>query len=76
MQFTSYINNLHPTKYSSIYRDLEKLVETALPLWDQCLAQYQGYRSIYGAGRHTPRIVPDNAEYVFLCGSDYVAILI
>jgi hypothetical protein len=68
VKFTSYINNLHPTKYSSIYNDIEKLIETALPLWDQCLAQYQGYRNIVGAGRHDPRIVPDNAELVFLCG--------
>ncbi|KAJ9162213.1 glucose-methanol-choline oxidoreductase [Coniochaeta hoffmannii] len=62
VKFSSYINNLHPTKYSSIYKDIEKLIEVALPLWDQCLAQYQGYRTIVGAGRHHPRIVPDNAD--------------
>ncbi|KAH8907514.1 hypothetical protein BR93DRAFT_977434 [Coniochaeta sp. PMI_546] len=60
--FSSYINNLHPTKYFSIYKGIEKLIETALPLWDQCLAQYQGYRNIVCAGRrHDPRIVQDNA---------------
>ncbi|OAL06822.1 hypothetical protein IQ06DRAFT_311930 [Phaeosphaeriaceae sp. SRC1lsM3a] len=37
VKFTSYINNLHPTKYPELYRTIEKLVETALPLWDQCL---------------------------------------
>lgn len=37
VRFTSYVNNLHPTKYPEIYRALEKLVETALPAWDQCL---------------------------------------
>lgn len=67
VKFTSYINNLHPTKYSAIYKNIEKLIEIALPLWDQCLAQYQGYHSMVGAGRHNPRIVPDNAEYVFPC---------
>jgi hypothetical protein len=67
VKFSSYINNLHPTRYSSIYKDIEKLIETALPLWDQCLGQNQGYRYIAGAGRHNPRIVPENAEYVFLC---------
>ncbi|KAH7402048.1 hypothetical protein DE146DRAFT_452216 [Phaeosphaeria sp. MPI-PUGE-AT-0046c] len=49
VKFTSYINNLHPTKYPEIYRTIEKLVETALPLWDQCL-RYQC------AGRQEPRI--------------------
>lgn len=37
VQFTSYINNLHPTKYADIYRTIEKLIEKALPMWDQCL---------------------------------------
>ncbi|KAF7908155.1 uncharacterized protein EAF01_003910 [Botrytis porri] len=38
VKFTSYINNIHPTKYPEIYRTIEKLVETTLPLWNQCLA--------------------------------------
>lgn len=42
LRFTSYINNLHPTKYPEIYRAIEKLVETSLPLWDQCLAMSLG----------------------------------
>jgi hypothetical protein len=37
VKFTSYINNLHPTKYPDIYRTIERLIETALPMWDQCL---------------------------------------
>lgn len=37
VKFTSYINNLHPTKYPEIYQAIERLVETALPMWDQCL---------------------------------------
>ncbi|KAI0546140.1 hypothetical protein F4679DRAFT_558597 [Xylaria curta] len=37
VKFTSYINNLHPTKYPEIYSAIEKLVEKALPMWDQCL---------------------------------------
>ncbi|CAI4213483.1 unnamed protein product [Parascedosporium putredinis] len=40
VRFTSYINNLHPTRYPEIYRTLEKLVECALPIWDQCLFRY------------------------------------
>ncbi|KFY31568.1 hypothetical protein V493_00997 [Pseudogymnoascus sp. VKM F-4281 (FW-2241)] len=41
VKFTSYINNLHPTKYPSIYRTIEKLVDTVIPAWDQFLATHQ-----------------------------------
>ncbi|ELR05446.1 hypothetical protein VC83_03609 [Pseudogymnoascus destructans] len=37
VKFTSYINNLHPKKYPSIYRTIEKLIDTAIPAWDQFL---------------------------------------
>lgn len=37
VRFKSYINNLHPNRYPGIYRALERLIETALPMWDQCL---------------------------------------
>ncbi|KAK4039740.1 hypothetical protein C8A01DRAFT_36276 [Parachaetomium inaequale] len=62
VEFTSYINNLHPTKHRGIYTTIEKLVETALPMWDQCLGQYTSIWHI-GAGRHRPRLTPDDAEY-------------
>ncbi|KAK1241145.1 hypothetical protein MKX08_001119 [Trichoderma sp. CBMAI-0020] len=55
VKFTSYINNLHPQKYPQIYRTIEKLVEAALPAWDQCLSLplKRGRKS--GAGRTEPR---------------------
>ncbi|OBT62576.1 hypothetical protein VE03_07359 [Pseudogymnoascus sp. 23342-1-I1] len=37
VKFTSYINNLHPNKYPSIYRTIEKLIDVAVPAWDQLL---------------------------------------
>lgn len=61
VKFTSYINNLHPTKYRDIYETIEKLVEKSIPLWDQCLVRYEKHE-IIGAGRHDPRIIPDNPE--------------
>lgn len=68
VRFTSYINNLHPTKHRDVYTTLEKLIEKALPMWDQCLALYknQGWakKCLFGAGRHEPRIVPENPECV------------
>jgi hypothetical protein len=63
VRFTSYINNLHPNKFSDIYRTIERLVETSLPLWDQCLAMATGHNEKMGAGRTTPRrALPDDPE--------------
>lgn len=58
VRFTSYINNLHPQKYPSIYRTLEKLVATSIPLWEQCLAEELPgrYRETDGPGRRSARI--------------------
>ncbi|KAI1826451.1 hypothetical protein F4861DRAFT_83373 [Xylaria intraflava] len=56
VKFTSYINNLHPTKYPEIYGAIEKLAEKALPMWDQCLCHMTGRVKRESAGRDTPRI--------------------
>ncbi|KAI0453530.1 hypothetical protein F5B21DRAFT_479023 [Xylaria acuta] len=55
VKFTSYINNLHPTKYPEIYGAIERLVEKALPMWDQCLCLKTGYDKRECAGRDTSR---------------------
>ncbi|EHK50299.1 conserved hypothetical protein [Trichoderma atroviride IMI 206040] len=55
VKFTSYINNLHPQKYPQIYRTIEKLVEAALPAWDQCLLLPLKGGTKSGAGRTEPR---------------------
>ncbi|QBZ61666.1 hypothetical protein PoMZ_08620 [Pyricularia oryzae] len=44
LKFTSYGNSLHPTRYPEIYRVIETLATTALPLWDQCLAVNVSYK--------------------------------
>jgi hypothetical protein len=63
VRFTSYINNLHPNRYPSIYRTIEKLIEKSLPLWDQCLASVADDREETVAGRMGPRkALPDNPE--------------
>jgi hypothetical protein len=63
VRFTSYINNLHPTKYPQIYRTIEKLVETSLPMWDQCLSAATRQKGREGPGRKKERMpVPSNAE--------------
>ncbi|KAF2734477.1 hypothetical protein EJ04DRAFT_466559 [Polyplosphaeria fusca] len=56
IRLTSYINGLHPTKFPDIYRTIEKLIETALPAWDQCLSVASDYQQKTGAGRLEPRI--------------------
>ncbi|KAI0467944.1 hypothetical protein F4859DRAFT_492174 [Xylaria cf. heliscus] len=61
VKFTSYINNLHPTKYPEIYGAIEKLVEKALPMWDQCLSLVTGYEEKECAGRDSSRFsLPKN----------------
>jgi hypothetical protein len=63
VKFTSYINNLHPTRYPDIYRTIEQLVETSLPLWDQCLRLAVDYDHFEGAGRLDTRTgKPSNPE--------------
>ncbi|KAK9776456.1 hypothetical protein SCAR479_06779 [Seiridium cardinale] len=64
VRFTSYINNLHPEKFPQVYRAIEKLIETALPAWDQCLvATDAGYGKGDGAGRVKSRFpYPDNPD--------------
>lgn len=60
VKFTSYINNLHPKKYPEIYRTIEKLVDLAIPAWDQCLAECDGT----GAGRREARMTaPESYKY-------------
>lgn len=64
VKFTSYINNLHPNKYSGIYAAIESLVDIAIPAWDQCLTPAKGYDAKEGAGRFTSRFsLQDNPEY-------------
>ncbi|KAM0457489.1 hypothetical protein ACHAO4_003289 [Trichoderma viride] len=55
VKFTSYINNLHPQKYPQVYRTIEKLIEAALPAWDQCLSLRLKGGKKSGAGRTEPR---------------------
>lgn len=37
VKFTSYVNNLHPTKHLEIYSDIERLVDASIPAWDHVL---------------------------------------
>jgi hypothetical protein len=56
VKFTSYINNLHSTKYPEIYGAIEKLVEQALPMWDQCISiTTECYKEVQSAGRKSSR---------------------
>ncbi|KAK4163299.1 hypothetical protein QBC43DRAFT_319850 [Cladorrhinum sp. PSN259] len=61
VKFTSYINNLHPVKYMGIYRSLEQLIETALPMWDQCLTHIEHWKFVAN-GRTEPRIIPEDPD--------------
>jgi hypothetical protein len=54
-KFTSYVNNLHPTKFPDIYRTLEQAIDNAIPAWDQCLREGEHYREKNIAGREKSR---------------------
>ncbi|KAH6891529.1 hypothetical protein B0T10DRAFT_485424 [Thelonectria olida] len=54
-KFTSYINNLHPVKHRDIYRTIEKLIERALPAWDQCITEFHRRNGAKSGGRMEPR---------------------
>lgn len=61
VRFTSYINDLHPTKYRDIYDTIEKLVDVELPAWDYCVSAYDGER--FGPGRNEARFpMPEKPE--------------
>lgn len=55
VRITSYINNLHPSRYRETYRTIERLIEATLPIWDQCLVQYAAWKRHDGPGRLAPR---------------------
>lgn len=37
----SYINNLHPQKHQDLYRIIERIIDEAIPLWDESLHEAQ-----------------------------------
>jgi hypothetical protein len=57
VEFSSYINNLHPTKYQGVYRTIERLIEKAVPMWDQCLAICPAEDEKGGPGRVESRFL-------------------
>ncbi|KAH7153913.1 hypothetical protein DER46DRAFT_627874 [Fusarium sp. MPI-SDFR-AT-0072] len=48
--FTSYVNNLHPTKFPEIYRTIERLVDRVIPAWDHCLREVPRFGDESSAG--------------------------
>ncbi|KAI1880576.1 hypothetical protein JX265_000816 [Neoarthrinium moseri] len=60
VKFTSYVNNLHPNEHRSIYSTLEKLVEKAIPMWNQCLAFPDDTNPRIRAGRVSSRFKLDH----------------
>ena len=56
-RITSYINNLHPKTHKPLYKVIERIIELAIPLWNQTLTPLKS--------RHynSPRIKYDSCEY-------------
>ncbi|KAJ3459762.1 hypothetical protein MRS44_015835 [Fusarium solani] len=51
IKFTSYVNNLNPEKFPEIYETLERVIDKAIPAWDQCLHEYTNWKKGPIAGR-------------------------
>ena len=49
VEFTSYINNLHPNQHKGLYSTISKVISKAIPMWNEVLVK--GYH-----GRVPPRI--------------------
>ncbi|KAJ4422161.1 hypothetical protein N0V82_003245 [Gnomoniopsis sp. IMI 355080] len=63
VKLKSYINNLHPTNYPDIYATVEKLIETAIPAWNQSLLEFTSSYHHFGPGQKGSRFsVPDEAD--------------
>lgn len=60
VKIASYINNLHPVKYSGIYGTIEELLGKVFPAWDMCLAWYDVDNELVGPGRVRPRFPPSD----------------
>lgn len=57
VSITSYINNLHPVRYSSLYKVIEACIAQAIPLWNRTLS------SVKEPGDQ--RIDMEITEYIF-----------
>ena len=58
-RITSYINNLHPKVHKSLYEVIERVIEIAIPLWNQTLTplkflDYNSPRINYGGCIYDP----------------------
>ncbi|KAL5353163.1 hypothetical protein ACLOAV_001196 [Pseudogymnoascus australis] len=71
VKFTSYINNLHPKKYPSIYRTIEKLIDVAVPAWDQFLSVHDYRRPASSRPDNPPSVGRQHSRFsVPKSGSD------
>ena len=55
IKISSYINSLHPIKYSSLYTAIEKCIAKTIPLWDRTLSSTRTSQE--------PRINEERSDY-------------
>jgi hypothetical protein len=58
-RITSYINNLHPKKYSGLYSLIESIIDRTIPLWNQTLTPLKNRPSSWRFKRIVLRFDPD-----------------
>lgn len=72
VRFTSYINNLHPTRHKSLYGVIEALLSRSIPLWNEVLESTEvvvqprldvnSYHFEYPQGEDRPREEGENSD--------------
>lgn len=62
-RFTSYINNLHPQKYSNMYPIIEDVIQATIPLWNTTLTFGRSQWHINAIRQPYERISYDKVEY-------------
>lgn len=62
VRITSYINNLHPAEYPSLYTAIESCIAKSIPLWNRTLSSIRDQRE--------QRIEMDRTEYTFPEGEE------
>jgi len=63
-ELLGYINNLHPEQHQDLFKTLERMVDVAVPLWDECLSGYYNrMRIVLGATGEDDYTFPEGLKY-------------
>lgn len=62
VKISSYINNLHPQKHSSLYETIERCIDAAIPAWNEVLVRRDKGRIPERIQTYGPQWTPDPSD--------------